>query len=250
LRHWRIRSRGPAPHRARTLRERGEDALVGEDLKAAAQNRVFGFELLSAPFVIAHGKSEISSPRSAHRSDLLNTTITIPLNKPTAWKGKRLDDELLQQTVRANRCGQLIDAGVGIGLAHIALLDRALDMEAIPVAPGIFFIFRDKILEQRFLLDRQRRIQFPLATELRPPLDRQSLAERRLEALRPILERLWHRMLELGRSVVEEEVAPDLLLEIKNKIGSLRRAERLGGSPENMQRDTRRSFGLFWPKSI
>ena len=72
---------------------------------------------------------------------------------------------------------------------------ETLDMEAIPVAPGIFFIFRDKILEQRFLLDQQRRIQFPLATELRPPLDRQSLAERRLEALRPLLERLWHRML-------------------------------------------------------
>ncbi len=38
----------------RTLRDRGEDALVGEDLKVAAQHRVFGFELLSAPFVIAH----------------------------------------------------------------------------------------------------------------------------------------------------------------------------------------------------
>lgn len=115
-------------------------------------------------------------------------------------------------------------------------LDRVLDMEAIAVAPGIFFIFKDKILEQRFLLDRQRRIQFPLAPELRPPLDRPNLEERRLEALRPILERLWQQMLELGRPVVEEEVAPDLLAEIKNQIGSLRRAERLGGSPENAQK--------------
>jgi DNA phosphorothioation-associated putative methyltransferase len=117
-----------------------------------------------------------------------------------------------------------------------AFLDRALDMEAIAVAPGIFFIFRDKILEQRFLLDRQRRIQFPLAPGLRPPLDRPTLAERRLEALRPILERLWQQMLEFGRPLVEEEVAPDLLLEIRNQIGSLRRAERLGSLPENTQK--------------
>ena len=114
-----------------------------------------------------------------------------------------------------------------------AFLERALETEAIPVAPGIFFIFKDKILEQRFLLDRQRRVQFPLAAELRPPLDRPTLAERRLEAIRPILERLWHRMLEFGRPVVEEELPPDLLLEIKNQVGSLRRAERLGRSPEN-----------------
>ena len=117
-----------------------------------------------------------------------------------------------------------------------AFLDRALDMEAIAVAPGIFFVFRDKILEQRFLLDRQRRIQFPLAPELRPPLDRPTLAERRLEVLRPVLERLWQQMLEFGRPLVEEEVAPDLLIEIKNQIGSLRRAERLGNSPENIQK--------------
>lgn len=37
-----------------TLRERGDDALLGSDLKKAATTRVFGFELLPAPFVVAH----------------------------------------------------------------------------------------------------------------------------------------------------------------------------------------------------
>ncbi len=37
-----------------TLRERGDDALAGSDLKRAAMERVFGFELLPAPFVVAH----------------------------------------------------------------------------------------------------------------------------------------------------------------------------------------------------
>jgi len=38
----------------RTLKERGEDALIASDLKEAAQKRVFGFEILPAPFVVSH----------------------------------------------------------------------------------------------------------------------------------------------------------------------------------------------------
>lgn len=37
-----------------TLSQRGEDALLGSDLREAAQKRVFGFEILPAPFVVAH----------------------------------------------------------------------------------------------------------------------------------------------------------------------------------------------------
>ncbi len=36
------------------LREQGEDALVGHDLNTAARERLFGFELMPAPFVVAH----------------------------------------------------------------------------------------------------------------------------------------------------------------------------------------------------
>jgi len=39
---------------ARTLKDKGEEALIGYDLKQAATQRVFGFEILPAPFVIAH----------------------------------------------------------------------------------------------------------------------------------------------------------------------------------------------------
>ncbi len=38
----------------RTLREKGEDALTAEDLKQAATTRVAGFEIMPAPYVIAH----------------------------------------------------------------------------------------------------------------------------------------------------------------------------------------------------
>ena len=39
---------------AATLREKGGDALLAHDLKRAATSRVFGFELLPAPFVVSH----------------------------------------------------------------------------------------------------------------------------------------------------------------------------------------------------
>lgn len=37
-----------------TLRAKGDDALIGQDVNQAARERVFGFEIMSAPFVIAH----------------------------------------------------------------------------------------------------------------------------------------------------------------------------------------------------
>ncbi|WP_428485270.1 type ISP restriction/modification enzyme [Rhodopila sp.] len=39
---------------ARTLKEKGEDALTADDLKQAAMTRVAGFEIMPAPYVIAH----------------------------------------------------------------------------------------------------------------------------------------------------------------------------------------------------
>jgi hypothetical protein len=39
---------------AATLKDKGEDALLGGKLKAAAMQRLFGFEILPAPFVVAH----------------------------------------------------------------------------------------------------------------------------------------------------------------------------------------------------
>ncbi len=39
---------------AATLHDKGGDALVANDLKKAAMERIFGFEILPAPFVIAH----------------------------------------------------------------------------------------------------------------------------------------------------------------------------------------------------
>ena len=39
---------------AETLREKGADALTAQEIKRAAMERVFGFEILPAPFVVTH----------------------------------------------------------------------------------------------------------------------------------------------------------------------------------------------------
>ncbi len=39
---------------ARTLRDKGEDALTASDLREAAMTRIAGFEIMPAPYVIAH----------------------------------------------------------------------------------------------------------------------------------------------------------------------------------------------------
>jgi hypothetical protein len=72
----------------RTLRERGDDALIGEDLKIAAQNRIFGFELLSAPFVIAHWQvgnllAEVGAPLDAAGGERPAVYLT---NALTGWE--------------------------------------------------------------------------------------------------------------------------------------------------------------------
>ncbi|MBK1735427.1 peptidase M15 [Halorhodospira abdelmalekii] len=109
-----------------------------------------------------------------------------------------------------------------------AFLERALDEEAIPVAPGVLYLFRDKDLEQHFLLERYRsrgRRLRPASsgsaerrrmrtTEQRAPC--QPAAERRAAeryaAHREPLERLWAQWLTLGRKPDKEEVADRLAL--------------------------------------
>ncbi|HZL37903.1 MAG TPA: type ISP restriction/modification enzyme [Tepidisphaeraceae bacterium] len=73
---------------AQTLREKGGDALVAADLKQAAMHRVFGFEIMPAPFVVAH--LQLSSllqnqgaPLSSRKSERVGVYLT---NALTGWE--------------------------------------------------------------------------------------------------------------------------------------------------------------------
>jgi hypothetical protein len=71
-----------------TLSQGGADALVGDDLKHAAMERVFGFEILPAPFVVAHLQMGLTLQNlGAHLDDARNERVGVYLtNALTGWE--------------------------------------------------------------------------------------------------------------------------------------------------------------------
>jgi len=75
-------------HIHRTLKEKGDDALVAADLKEAAMNRVFGFELLPAPFVVSHLQlglllQNFGAPLAEKANERISVFLT---NALTGWE--------------------------------------------------------------------------------------------------------------------------------------------------------------------
>ena len=71
-----------------TLRAKGDDALIGHDVREAACERVFGFEIMSAPFVIAHWQvgnllASIGAPVDASKDERPAIYLT---NALTGWE--------------------------------------------------------------------------------------------------------------------------------------------------------------------
>lgn len=89
-------------------------------------------------------------------------------------------------------------------------LAEALAVEPLPVGPGIFYLFKDKDAEQRFLLNRQenRRAVLRLSLLSRPEqAPRIGQAEAKYQAHRELLEGLWATCLRLGRDPDRSEAA-------------------------------------------
>jgi DNA phosphorothioation-associated putative methyltransferase len=101
---------------------------------------------------------------------------------------------------------------------------ETLDVEPVPVAPGIFFVFKDKEAEQRFMygrLENHRNI-LRMVQMCRP--SRSSRTDSKYEAYQALLERLWETCMIYGRSPDRSEVAN--LGEIISAFGSLTAAIR------------------------
>ncbi|WP_031435346.1 DNA phosphorothioation-associated putative methyltransferase [Methylomarinum vadi] len=106
-------------------------------------------------------------------------------------------------------------------------LSETLDTDAIPVAPGIFFVFKDKDAEQRFLLDRQRSRRNLLRLTQRPSSPAEpklSRNEEKYRAYRHLLDPLWQQTLELGRLPEKTEI--DSLVELTAAFGTANKALR------------------------
>jgi hypothetical protein len=71
-----------------TMTQGGTDALAGDDLKHAAMERVFGFEILPAPFVVAHLQlglllQKLGAGLAADRNERIGVYLT---NALTGWE--------------------------------------------------------------------------------------------------------------------------------------------------------------------
>jgi DNA phosphorothioation-associated putative methyltransferase len=90
-----------------------------------------------------------------------------------------------------------------------ALVRDALDAEPVAVAPGIVFLFRDPEAEQEFLFRRRTRHKPSEIVFAQSPRSRIARGVAPLpERLKPVLEQLWAKAIELGRAPEAEEI-PD-----------------------------------------
>ncbi len=109
-----------------------------------------------------------------------------------------------------------------------AFIADVLDEEPIPVSPGVFFVFRDKDAEQRFLSGRQRNAnalrRLSITERRREPVLRPDKAQIKFDAHQKALEALWEIWLRLGREPDKDET-PNLI-ELVESFGSLHRALR------------------------
>jgi len=124
-------------------------------------------------------------------------------------------------------------------------IEHTLDENAIAVVPGVFFVFRDKELEQRFLAARygqrsRTSIQgWSYASQVRLP--NRSRTAREPGDERPALDRigqlfmanqynfqrLWLRFLELGRPADKDEVDEALRARLEQSINSWAKTTRI-----------------------
>ncbi len=119
----------------------------------------------------------------------------------------------------------------------VQFVKKVLGQEPVPVAPGVVFVFRDELAEQRFFRNRHRReprlaellsIVSPLT--VKRARSRETLTQQYFE----VLQGLWKVAIELGRLPAEDELFSDIREPVVKELGGVRRASALA----------RRAFGL------
>jgi len=107
-------------------------------------------------------------------------------------------------------------------------IEQHLHEESIPVAPGVFFVFKDKDAEQRFMIGRSRsrsnllRVTSQARRAARPNKTERDLA--RYAVHQELLDSLWQQWLEAGREPEKSEVGN--MAQLLEAFGSLPKALR------------------------
>lgn len=111
-----------------------------------------------------------------------------------------------------------------------SFIAAALDEEPIPAGPGVFYVFRDKAIEQDFLINRYRGRSIRVAQQMQHTRPRrESVRKRTDETLylqyQTVLEKLWGKWVSLGRDPVADEI--DDVPSILEGFSSIKRALQL-----------------------
>lgn len=111
-------------------------------------------------------------------------------------------------------------------------VEHTLEDVAIAVSPGVFFVFRDKDVEQQFLARRYGRRASTILSRgwsrerpVREKAPQVNQETRLFNDHQPLFERLWIDLLKLGRTPDREEI--DNLAELESAVGSVNKALRI-----------------------
>ena len=89
-------------------------------------------------------------------------------------------------------------------------IEKHLHENVIPIAPGVVFVFKDKELEQRFLLERNRAhrsiLRISRVERSKPVRVKRNRKQEKFDAHQEVLDKLWLFWLQLGRKPKKEEV--------------------------------------------
>ncbi len=189
----------------------------GWDPYYAQNNAQFNAEVVNLGFVInviEDYDQRIEALKNAYRLADKVLSVAVMLHNAQALKGCFYNDGVITQRQTFQKYYTQEELKTFIA--------QVLDEEAVAIAPGIVFIFKDKELEQRFLARKQRNRSKVLQLRYRESSTPQQNASKRYETHKTLLENLWLQWLILGREPDKVEVAN--LSEINGAFGSLRKA--------------------------
>ncbi len=213
----------------RGLQENGIRA-IGWDPHFAPENQKKLSNIVNLGFVInviEDINERIEALQGAYSLAQELLVVSVMLTNQYAVKGKPLYDGIL--TTRGTFQKFYTPSELKI------FIEQNLYEESIPVAPGIFFVFKDKDAEQRFLVDRSRsrsnllRAASQVQRASKPSKIEKDLA--RYIEHQALLDSIWLQWLENGREPEKSEVIN--LPQVLGAFGSLPRALRFLRSQKN-----------------
>ncbi len=167
--------------------------------------------------VIENYQERLGALRGAYELSQQVLVVSAMLFNQNAFKGQAFNDGVV--TLRNTFQKYFTQTELN------AFLSDTLETDAIPVAPGIFFIFKDQGAEQRFLLNRQRSHRNILRLSQRRPIPSQpklSRNEKKYQAFKHLLDPLWQQTLDLGRLPEKSEIDP--LIKLTEGFGTVNKA--------------------------